>query len=115
MADDCIFCKIASGEVPADVVYQDDRVTAFHDANPQAPIHILTVPNRHIRDVTTVEDNALLGHMMDVATQIGDDEGIGTPDRGYRLVVNYGSQGGLAVTHLHLHLLGGRAMRWPPG
>lgn len=115
MADDCIFCKIASGDVPADIVHQDERVTAFHDANPQAPTHILVVPNRHIRDVTEVEDSNLLGHMMEVATQIGDAEGIGTSDRGYRLVINYGSQGGLAVKHLHLHVLGGREMGWPPG
>lgn len=117
MAEDCIFCKIAAGDIPADVVYQDDRITAFRDTNPQAPIHILIVPNRHVRDVTALSssDAELMGHMVNVATQVGEDEGLGTPDRGYRLVVNYGSQGGLAVPHLHLHLLGGREMGWPPG
>lgn len=115
MPNDCIFCKIATGDMPADIVYDGEQVKAFYDVNPQAPTHILIVPNRHIANVTEAEDAELLGHMVQVATQIANDEGIGTPDRGYRLVMNYGSQGGLTVHHLHLHLLGGRAMAWPPG
>lgn len=115
MANECIFCKIAAGELPADIVYEDEQITAFNDVNPQAPIHILVIPNRHIADVAEAEDTELLGQLVQVATKIADDEGIGTPDQGYRLVMNYGSRGGLTVHHLHVHLIGGRVMRWPPG
>lgn len=109
MTDDCIFCKIAAGDAPADVVYRDERITVFHDINPRAPIHVLIIPNWHVRDVTQAEP-ALVGELIQAATQVGEDLGIANEDRGYRLIVNYGAEGGLQVPHLHLHLLGGRAL-----
>lgn len=118
MADqDCIFCKIVAGEVPSDIVYRDEHVTAFRDINPQAPVHVLVVPNRHIATVAdiTADDELLMGHLIRVATLVAEREQIHTPDRGYRLVLNYGKDGGLLVHHVHLHVLGGRRMGWPPG
>ncbi len=114
---DCIFCKIVAGEVPSDIVYKDEHVTAFRDINPQAPIHILVVPNRHIATTAdlTAEDEGLMGHLVRVAHLVAEQEQIATSDRGYRLVLNYGKDGGLLVYHLHMHVLGGRRMGWPPG
>ncbi|MDY7075366.1 MAG: histidine triad nucleotide-binding protein [Chloroflexota bacterium] len=111
---DCIFCRIAHGESPARIVYQDEDVTAFHDLHPCAPIHILVVPNRHIAGVAHVEpdDAALLGKLFVVARRLAEQEGIAN---GYRLVVNNGRLAGQSVFHLHVHLLGGRSMGWPPG
>lgn len=111
---DCIFCLIVRREAPARIIYQDDEVTAFHDANPQAPVHVLIVPNRHIIGVAqaTPEDTPLLGKLLLVARQLAEDLKI---TNGYRLVVNSGPLSGQSVFHLHLHLLGGRPFRWPPG
>ena len=109
-----------SGEVESKKVYEDDKVYAFHDINPVAPIHILIVPKKHILGVQelTEEDECLVGHMFVVARKIAEDLGI-APDenlnKGYRLVFNVGKDAGQSVFHLHLHLIGGRAMSWPPG
>lgn len=105
-----IFSKIIAREIPSDIVYQDDRVTAFKDIHPQAPVHILIVPNQEIPTVDDVtdQDEAVLGHMIVVAKQIARDLGIG--DSGYRLLVNCKADGGQEVYHLHLHLLGGRKL-----
>ena len=112
---DCIFCKIAAGTIPAGIVYQNDDVLAFRDLNPQAPTHILVIPKKHIattNDITT-SDAALIGNMYLAAKQIAKDEGIA--DNGYRTVMNCNRGAGQTVFHIHLHVLGGRAMGWPPG
>ena len=110
----CLFCKIASGEIPSAAIYQDEHVYAFADINPKAPVHVLIVPREHIDSLaeTTPEQNALLGHLMSVAAEIARNKGL---VKGYRVVVNTGEDGGQTVDHLHLHLLGGRQMTWPPG
>jgi histidine triad (HIT) family protein len=110
----CVFCRIVRGEAPARIVYQDEDVTAFHDLRPRAPTHILIVPNRHIAGVAEIEpeDSALLGKLFVVARRLAEQEGI---VGGYRLVVNNGLQAGQSVFHLHVHLLGGRPLGWPPG
>jgi histidine triad (HIT) family protein len=110
----CLFCKIASGEIPSTPVYQDERVYAFADINPKAPVHMLIVPREHISSLaeTTPEQNALLGHLFSVAAEIARKNGL---SKGYRVVVNTGEDGGQTVDHLHLHLLGGRRLTWPPG
>ena len=112
---DCIFCKIVAHALPADIVYQDELLTAFRDIRPQAPVHILIVPNRHLVSVGDIgpEHYELLGRMFTVANQLAAQERIA--ETGYRLVINRGEQSGQSVHHLHLHLLGGRWMRWPPG
>lgn len=114
MSQDCIFCKIAAGEM-GDIIYQDETVTAFKDIGPQAPTHILIIPNKHIAslDKAQPEDQALLGRLLLTAAQIARDQGAAA--EGYRLVINTGSQGGQTVFHLHVHLLAGRPMTWPPG
>jgi histidine triad (HIT) family protein len=110
----CAFCRIAAGEAAARIVHQDEDVTAFHDRNPQAPTHVLIIPNKHIESIEDVdaEDADLLGKLFVVARGIAQQEGLSA---GYRLVVNTGAQAGQSVYHLHMHLLGGRPMRWPPG
>lgn len=110
-----IFAQIAAGEVPAKIVYEDDRAVAFRDINPQAPVHVLVIPRREIARIgeTKPEDEALLGHLLWVATEVARREGIATS--GYRLVINNGPHAGESVPHLHIHVLGGRAMGWPPG
>ncbi|GAB4565251.1 MAG: histidine triad nucleotide-binding protein [Anaerolineae bacterium] len=115
MSHSCIFCRIVRGEAPADVVHQDDKVTAFRDINPRAPVHILVVPNRHIPGVSSLDaqDTELVGHMVQVAKTLAEKEGVA--GSGYRLVINDGPMAGQTVFHLHLHLLGGRRMSWPPG
>lgn len=115
MSDDCLFCRIASGELDADILYQDAEVTAFRDVNPQAPTHILVIPNRHIASVAeaTAADVGVLGKLMLAARELAGKEGL--DDSGYRMVVNTGSGAGQTVFHIHLHLLGGRAFSWPPG
>lgn len=114
MSSDCIFCKIAAGKIGGPPVYQDEAITAFKDINPQAPVHILLIPKKHISSMNeaTAEDEALLGQLMRTAAQIARNEGLGS---GYRLVANTGPDGGQSVFHIHLHLLGGRRMAWPPG
>ena len=110
---DCIFCQIVQGEAQAQVVYQDEDVTAFEDNNPQAPVHVLVVPNGHISGVAQAgeEDEALLGRLFTAARRVAQEKGI----QDYRLVVNQGRQAGQSVFHLHMHVLGGRRMTWPPG
>ncbi len=112
--DSCIFCRIVRREAPARIIYQDEEVTAFHDARPQAPVHVLIVPNRHIVGVaqTQMEDAPLLGKLLVIARQLAEELKI---TDGYRLVVNSGPLSGQSVFHLHVHLLGGRPLRWPPG
>ncbi len=112
---DCIFCKIAAGEIPAKLVYQDEHVTAFHDINPKAPVHVLIIPNRHIESLAAVsaEDTGTVGHLLAVAHQVAQATGVA--GSGYRVAINVGRDGGLAVYHLHAHVLGGRKLAWPPG
>ena len=111
----CIFCKIASGEIPAQILHQDDDVVAFRDLNPQAPHHVLIIPKQHFTTLNDVssENNLLLGKLISTATNIAKQLGIA--DDGYRVVMNCNSDGGQSVYHIHLHLLGGRHMTWPPG
>ena len=110
MTADCIFCQIIAHEAPAEILYQDERVTAFQDIHPAAPIHILVVPNKHIPSINEAseEDAALLGHMQLIAQKIAKEQGIAS--RGYRLITNVGNEGGQVVYHLHLHLLGGKRL-----
>jgi histidine triad (HIT) family protein len=110
----CLFCKIASGEIPSTAIYEDDRAYAFADINPRAPVHVLIIPREHISSLAeaSAEKTALLGHLMAVAAGIARQKGLA---KGYRVVVNSGEEGGQTVDHLHLHLMGGRQMTWPPG
>jgi histidine triad (HIT) family protein len=112
---DCLFCKIIAGEIPSNTVHKDDKVTAFRDINPQAPTHILIVPNQHIAGASQLESahSESLAAMFAAAKQLAVSEGLEA--RGYRLVINEGADAGQTVHHLHLHLLGGRQMAWPPG
>ncbi|MFT4633123.1 MAG: histidine triad (HIT) family protein [Candidatus Pseudothioglobus sp.] len=110
MTQDCLFCKIANKQIPADIVFEDEQVIAFRDISPQAPVHQLIIPKRHIttlNDVTT-DDRALLGHMVYRANQLAATEKLSAP--GYRLVMNCNQDGGQTVFHIHLHLLGGRQL-----
>jgi len=111
----CLFCRIVAGEIPSDTVLEDDHLIAFRDIAPRAPTHVLLVPREHIPSLREVieGDGPLLGHLLLTAQRIAAAEGIA--EAGYRLVANVGEWGGQSVPHLHLHLLGGRAMRWPPG
>lgn len=113
--DDCIFCKIAAGEIPAERVYEDEAVVAFRDLNPQAPTHVLVIPRRHIATLNDVTpDNAsAIGRLFSAARAIAEQEGFA--EQGYRTVINCNEAGGQTVFHVHLHLLGGRMMHWPPG
>jgi histidine triad (HIT) family protein len=113
---DCIFCRIASGEIPATVVARNEHGLAFRDLHPQAPTHVLVIPIRHFKsagDVPDQERDAVLGALLRLTVQVADQ--LGLADSGYRMVVNTGKQGGQTVDHLHVHLLGGRQMQWPPG
>lgn len=112
---DCIFCKIVKGEVPSKKVYEDDKVLAFEDINPQAPVHILVIPKEHIPSIKDVnEDNIdVIGHIHLVIKKLAEEKGI--YQDGFRIVNNCGEKGGQTVGHLHYHLLGGRQMMWPPG
>lgn len=112
---DCLFCKIRDGQIPAKLVAEDDRAIAFRDINPQAPTHVLVVPRKHIASLNdlTDEDAALVGHLHVMARQIAEAEGIAQP--GYRVLFNTGKLAGQTVFHIHLHLLGGRPLGWPPG
>jgi len=114
MSADCLFCKIVDGKIPAKRVYEDELCLCFADINPQAPTHLLIVPKEHIASMAHVgeERGALLGHLIAKAAAVARSAGL---DRGYRVVINTGSDGGQTVDHLHLHLLGGRHMSWPPG
>jgi histidine triad (HIT) family protein len=111
----CLFCKIAKKEIPAEIVFENERILAFRDINPQAPVHILIIPKRHIPGLNdiTQSDSVLLGEMANIARELAKKENI--DEAGYRLVVNCGPNAGQAVAHLHFHLLGGRVFSWPPG
>ncbi|WP_027338651.1 histidine triad nucleotide-binding protein [Halonatronum saccharophilum] len=113
--EDCIFCKIVAKEIESDIVYEDDRVVAFKDIEPQAPIHYLIIPKKHIPTLVDLqeEDNNLVGHIYQVANKIAKDEGIAKD--GFRVVSNCNKAGGQTVYHIHYHLLGGRNLQWPPG
>ena len=115
MSHDCLFCRILKREVPAKIVHEDEQAIAFEDINPQAPTHILILPRKHIVGLNDAaeEDAALLGHLHLVAAQLARQRGIA--ESGYRTVLNTGRGAGQSIFHLHLHLLGGRGMRWPPG
>ena len=112
---DCLFCRLIAGEIPAAIVYQNDHVVAFKDITPQAPTHVLVVPRRHIGTLNDLipGDDALVGEMVRAAAGIAKEAG--HDDRGYRTVLNCNADAGQTVFHLHLHLLGGRKMGWPPG
>ena len=115
MMTDCLFCKMVSGEIQPDVVFEDDDVLAFRDVNPQAPVHVLVIPKSHIATTNelTPEHAVLIGKMVLAARQIAADEGVAEP--GYRMVMNCNPEAGQSVYHIHLHMLGGRPMGWPPG
>jgi histidine triad (HIT) family protein len=115
MAEKTLFEKICDKEIPANIVHEDDRCVAFRDISPQAPLHILIIPRKPVPRIGLAEkeDESLLGHLLLTAAQVARSEGIA--DSGYRLVINNGPHGGEAVPHLHVHLLGGRQMKWPPG
>lgn len=111
---DCLFCKIAAGTIPAKKVFDDEHAVAIMDINPQAPVHALVIPKKHVASLaeTNAGDAALLGHLLEMARELAVERKL---DAGYRVVVNTGPNGGQTVEHLHLHVLGGRAMHWPPG
>ena len=112
---DCVFCKIADGKIPSDVIYEDEDVIAFNDLDPQAPIHFLVIPKKHIESIASLEETDLIivGHIFDVIKKITKDKGLN--DKGYRVLSNVGEDGGQTVPHLHFHVLGGRGFKWPPG
>jgi histidine triad (HIT) family protein len=113
--DNCLFCRIASGEMASDIVYEDDAVLAFNDVNPKAPVHILVIPREHIATLNDLDDGQtdLVGRLYLAARDIAREQGFADP--GYRTVINCNRQAGQSVFHLHLHLLAGRLMGWPPG
>jgi histidine triad (HIT) family protein len=110
---DCVFCQVAAGTIPAQVVRRGDGMLAFRDINPQAPVHLLVVPIAHIASLNEAGDAGMLGALLGFARDVAAAEGLAAP--GYRVVVNTNDDGGQTVHHLHLHVLGGRALRWPPG
>jgi histidine triad (HIT) family protein len=111
---DCLFCKIAAGAIPAKKVFEDELTVAIQDINPQAPVHALVIPKKHVASLakTNASDKDLLGHLLEVARELAAEQKLGN---GYRVVINTGPNGGQTVDHLHLHVIGGRAMHWPPG
>ena len=113
MADDCLFCRIASGEIPSAKVAETDTAFAFRDIDPKAPTHILVIPRVHVASLSETSDAGLLGELLSLARDVARSEGLS--DSGYRVVINNGRDGGQSVDHLHLHLLGGRHLAWPPG
>lgn len=110
---DCLFCRIVAGEIPAAIIARNDHALAFRDISPKAPVHVLVIPTRHITSLSTADDASELGHVALLAAEVARQEGVA--DSGYRVVANTGEDGGQTVHHLHLHVLGGRAMTWPPG
>jgi len=115
VGDDCLFCRIVRGEIPADVIAEGESWVAFRDIQPQAPVHVLVIPRRHVESVGALEeaDADLAGELLTAAAEVARLEGIG--ESGYRVVTNVGERAGQSVFHLHVHVLGGRRMRWPPG
>jgi histidine triad (HIT) family protein len=110
---DCLFCKMVSEEIKADVVFENDHVLAFRDINPQAPVHILIIPKKHVATLNDLDDSVLSGQLLQAAINIAKQQGLA--EDGYRTVFNCNKHGGQEVYHLHMHLLGGRQLRWPPG
>jgi len=110
---DCLFCKMVAGVIKPDVVYQDEAILAFRDINPKAPVHILVIPKKHIATLNDLDDTELAGRLLQTAVKLAEQEGFA--EDGYRTVFNCNKEGGQEVYHLHLHLLGGRQMHWPPG
>lgn len=110
--EDCLFCRIVSGSIPAKKAYEDEQALAFYDIDPKAPVHVLIIPKKHIASIAAAgeEDFVLIAHLMQIAQQLAKEL-----DNGFRLVINTGKDGGQTVDHLHVHLLGGRALAWPPG
>ncbi len=109
----CAFCRIIAGEIPARMLYEDSECVAFHDIRPQAPVHFLVVPRKHVTSLNQEADEKLLGHLLAVAARVAGE--IGIDGSGYRTVINTNAEAGQTVFHLHVHVLGGRVMRWPPG
>lgn len=111
----CLFCRIIQGEIPAEIIYQDEKVLALNDIQPQAPVHKLIIPKQHIATINDLkpEDKLLIGHMVQTASTLAVQQNIN--QEGYRLVMNCNHNGGQTVFHIHLHLIGGRALQWPPG
>ncbi len=110
---DCLFCKMATGEIKPAIVYENDFILAFRDIKPQAPTHVLIIPKQHVATLEDLDDQGLAGELLLAAQRVARQEGIA--DSGYRTVINCRGDGGQEVPHLHLHLLGGRRLRWPPG
>jgi len=112
---DCLFCKISNGQIPAKIVYQDDKAMAFEDIHPEAPIHVIIIPRKHIPTVLDItdEDQDIMGYLCLIAKKIAVDKSL-TKD-GFRLILNYGKSGGQEIPHIHIHMLGGRLFGWPPG
>ena len=111
--EDCIFCSIIKGDIPANILHSDESVLAFRDVNAQAPEHFLVIPKKHIATANDTSDEAIMGKLMITAANVAKD--LGFAEQGYRLVMNCNSDGGQTVSHIHLHCLGGRQMTWPPG
>lgn len=111
--NDCLFCKMVAGDIKPDVVFEDESVLAFRDINPQAPVHILIIPKVHITTLNDLDNTLLAGHLLQAAVNLAKQEGLS--EDGYRTVFNCNKKGGQEVYHVHLHLLGGRQMVWPPG
>ncbi len=111
----CLFCRIRDGDIPAKIVHEDETAFAIADINPQGPVHLLVIPRRHVESTNdlTAQDEALAGHLVRVAADLARD--LGKAESGYRLIFNTNAEGGQTVSHLHLHLIGGRQMQWPPG
>ena len=111
---DCLFCKIAAGEIPCNQVFEDDQVLAFYDINPESPVHFLVIPKAHIRSVNEIDSSncEMIAHIFQVIADLAPTLGL---EKGYRVVTNIGEDGGQSVQHLHFHVLGGRALAWPPG
>lgn len=113
MSESCLFCRIARHEIPSTVVAEDEHLLAFRDVHPQAPVHVLVIPKVHVASLNDIAEFGLVGRMTQMATEIAEREGIA--QRGYRVVMNTNADGGQTVFHLHLHLMGGRSLGWPPG
>lgn len=113
MAEPCLFCRIVAGEIPAKIVAENDACVAFRDVNPQAPLHVLVVPRQHVASLSEAEDATLIGEVALMAARVARDAGYG--ERGFRTVVNDGPDAGQTVRHLHMHVLAGRTLGWPPG
>jgi histidine triad (HIT) family protein len=113
--ENCLFCKIIAGDIPGDLVHQDERCVVIRDINPQAPMHVLVIPREHLEslDEASQKEEGLLGHLLRVGARVANDHG--HADNGYRTVINTGAGAGQSVFHLHVHVLAGRGMNWPPG